>query len=194
MQTYVHKHYRFLWDMVVELKTEDKHTEFVKALRELFVNCLKIDENLVIEPVVREKGERLTAPEEIPLNLTDLSKNVKIAGGTAAFEMRKAWKQRGADSDDEDALENPKVKFTIGFSSDEDPEDLLERIGPEWGKLGGQKTWPRKLNAFTTATPVVLWMLHNGGHKATIIAELTKVLASTIIRQWQPVDYRACWI
>ena len=44
------------------------------------------------------------------------------------------------------------------------------------GELGGIRTWPNKMGASATLTPVVLYILHNLGHKSTLLRELKTVL------------------
>ena len=195
MQTYDHTHKRYLWDMAILLTAEDKYAEFTHALRSLFSNGLKVDDKWVIEPVVVGKGQRITAAEDIPYNHTDMGINVRVPGGSQAFEKRRPWKKQGGDrghrDEDEEELEDPIVKFTIAFSSDEEPEWIMERLGAEWGKLGGKKIWPKPLGAFSTCTPVVLYKLHNGGHKPTLMAELRGIFekAMALVEGDEMMDY-----
>ena len=178
LQTYSHKHKRYLWDMAIELGSEDKYAEFTLALRVLYENGMKVDDKLVIEPVAEGKGRKITRPEDISFNHTDLGMNMRVQGGGNAFAMKKPWKKNFDDADDDnEELINPVVKFTIAFSSDESPEDMMERVDAEWGKMGGRKTWPKAIPAFITSTPVVLYRVHNGGHRATLIKELSSILA-----------------
>ena len=176
MQSYMHKNKRYLWDMGIELTAEDKYSELTHALRSLLTNGQMADSTLVMEPII-EGGKRLVNPSDIPFNHTALGLHVKVKGGSGSFKMKKPWKKNINDSDDEgDELRHPVVKFTIAFSSDETPEEMLDRVDAEWGKLGGLKTWPNKMGAFATLTPVVLYIVHNGGHKPTLLRELTAIL------------------
>ena len=178
LQQYDHKFKRYLWDMAIELCAEDKYAEFTLALRSLYENGVKVDNKLVIEPVMKGKGRKITRMEDIPFNHTDLGMNIRVQGGGYAFAMKKPWKKNlDDDNNDDEELINPVVKFTIAFSSDERPEDMMERVDAEWGKLGGRKTWPRAIPAFITTTPVVLYRIHNGGHRATLLKEFETILA-----------------
>ena len=65
------------------LKSEglDKYPEFSHVMKMLLNNGQKVDPTLVIEPVTVGKGEQLDNPDDVPMNFTDLSINVKVSGG-----------------------------------------------------------------------------------------------------------------
>ena len=121
------------------------------------------------------KGKKIDNPDDIPINFTDLSVNVKVSGGAKAFEMKTPWKKDGDTREDEE-LQDPEVYFAIAFSTDEKPEDVVERISCEWGRLNGKKMWLKSINSFKTETPVVLFHMLNTAHGPTIIAELKRIL------------------
>ena len=64
------------------------------------------------------------------MNFTDLSTNVKVSGGSKAFEMKRPWKKDGDNMEDEE-LQDPEVYFAIAFSLDKAPEDVVDRISYE---------------------------------------------------------------
>jgi hypothetical protein len=76
--------------------------------------------------------------QEIPYDHTDLGSWVKQDGGMNAFAMKKAkkWGKNKDDDDEESGMVMPEVYFTISFSSDKDPNNLLEQVAGEWGSLG----------------------------------------------------------
>ena len=89
--------------MIIKLKLEEKYTELVKALQSLHDNGRKVDDKLVLKPVMLGKGKRITESEDILLNLMDLSKHVILVGGSTTLNTRKPWKPRRDDSVDKDA-------------------------------------------------------------------------------------------
>ena len=144
-------------------------------MKMLLKNGRKVDPTLVIEPVVEGLGERIADPEDIPINFTDLSSNFKMSGGLKAFEMKTPWKKDG-DNREEVELQDPEVYFAVAFSSDVKPEDVVERISCEWGRLNGKKMWLKAIKSFQTETPIALYHLLNTGHQDTILSELKGIL------------------
>ena len=68
---------------------EDKHSIFSRNLNKLMENGPKVDKAFVINPVVEGNGDDWTEPLDIPLNLTELTQNVKISGDARCFNMKK---------------------------------------------------------------------------------------------------------
>ena len=77
-----HKYKRWVVECSLILKLEglDKYPEFSHALKMLLKNGQKVDPSLVIETVTVGKGEEIDIPEDVPMNFTDLSTNVKVSG------------------------------------------------------------------------------------------------------------------
>ena len=161
--------------LVLQADGNDKYPEMQHALKMLLKNGRKVDPTLVIEPVVEGLGERIADPEDIPINFTDLSSNFKMSGGLKAFEMKTPWKKDG-DNREEVELQDPEVYFAVAFSSDVKPEDVVERISCEWGRLNGKKMWLKAIKSFQTETPIALYHLLNTGHQDTILLELKGIL------------------
>ena len=82
-----HKHKRWVVEYLLILKSEglDKYPEFSHAMKMLLNSGQKVDPILGIEPVMVGKGEQLDNPDDVPMNFTDLSINVKLSGGGKAF-------------------------------------------------------------------------------------------------------------
>ena len=75
--------------MILKSDGLDEYPEFSHALKMLLENGQKVDPSLVIEPVTVGKGEHINTLDDIPMNSTDLSTNVKVSGGSKAFEMKR---------------------------------------------------------------------------------------------------------
>ena len=88
------------------------------------------------------------------------------------------WENRKKDPNGPDEFEDPMLFFTFCFSSDKDPEDVLDRLSAEWGRMGGKKLEVKGLKSFATETTHVIYCLHNQGHEKTIIDELTSILTT----------------
>ena len=70
---------------------EDKHANFSQNLSKLVENGRKVDNTFIINPVIEGDGEDWTEPLDIPLNLMELTQNVKISGDAHCFNMKKLW-------------------------------------------------------------------------------------------------------
>ena len=172
-----HKHKRWVVECSLILRAEgqDKYQEFNHAMKMLLQNGQKVDPTLVIETVIEGKGDQIREIEDIPINFTDLSVNVKVSGGSKAFQMKQLWKKDGEVRED-DELQDPEVYFAIAFSSNEEPEEVVDRISCEWGRLNGKKMWLKAIPSFKTETPVAIYHLLNSGHQRTLITELKQIL------------------
>ena len=51
--------------------------------------------------------------------------------------MKRPWEKDG-DTREDDELQDPEVYFAVSFSSDEAPEDVVDRISCEWGRMNGK--------------------------------------------------------
>ena len=96
-------------------------------LRGLLKEGQKVDPHLVIMPA--KEGittSIITTPNEIPLNQTDLGTNVNV-GPRATFEKKRPWGKDNAELNEED-WPNPEVWFSVVISSDEPPEEIIDRV------------------------------------------------------------------
>ena len=121
----------------------DHHMELTMKLRGLLKEGQKVDKMLAIMPLKEDNTTPvIPTPDEIPLNQTDLGTNVN-PDKKATFKKKRPW---GKDNNlpEEDWLD-PKVWFSFVISSDEPPEDILERIRHEWKKCGGNRLGIKEL-------------------------------------------------
>ena len=75
-------------------------------------------------------------------------------------------------------MQDPEVYFVIAFSSHEAPEDGVDGISCEWGRMNGKKLWLKSTASFQTETPIAIYHMLNSGHQKMIAAELTIILES----------------
>ena len=74
--------------------------------------------------------------------------------------MRKPWKNDINQGDsDEDDLKHPKVYFSFAIYCDIEPEDLINRISFEWGKMKGQRFQIKDPPSFASENPFSLYKL-----------------------------------
>jgi hypothetical protein len=153
---------------------DDRHTELTMKLRGLLKEGQKVDPNLIIMPLKEgHKSPVITTPNEIPLNQTDLGSNVNI-DAKAVFEKRRPW---GKDSDiPEEDWPDPEIWFSFVISSDEPPEDILERIRHEWKKCGGNRLGIKELKTHHPEGSIVLYHMYNQGNEESIMAEGKRIL------------------
>ena len=152
---------------------EAKFDEFTLGVRSLLKQIQKVDKTAVLEPI-EEGGQRLWEPSELPFDHTDLGAWIQ-KGGNKVFEMKKARKNRDQE-DEEDTYLNPEVYFTFAISSDVDPLKIVDRISCEWGRIGGRRLYVKEISSFNTQTAFCLYHVRKDCTKATMEAELKKVL------------------
>ena len=112
-------------------------------------------------------------PLDAPLDLAELTKNVKISGDACCFKMKKLWGVNKKKGVYEDKFVNPMVYFSFAISSDKDPKDLLERISFEWSRMDDQELMIKDLPSFSTEAPIAVYYLHNNVHMDNLMSELT---------------------
>ena len=95
----------------------------------------------------------INTPNKIPLNQTDLGSNVNV-NKKATFKTRRPW-----ENDNTLLMEdwpNPEVWFNFVISSDEPPEEILERICRVWKMCGGNRLKVKELKTHHTEGSSVL--------------------------------------
>ena len=178
---YEHKHTCWMLDMAIRCEEQDKEVEFTHGLRKFFGEVQTVCHKAVIEPRKEGRGKRYTRPADIPYNFTMLDENVKVQGAHRAFEMKRPWGKNSNEAED-DELEHPVVKFSLCFSTDEDPDEIMSAVGVEWSKTGGTMMFKKQLATFREVTPVVIFRLLNSCTRETIIAEFTAILKDALER------------
>ena len=174
-----HKHKRVIGEASVVLVSEgDKYQEFAVKLGKLIDNGIKIDPHFELNAVKESDKEVWKGGKDVSSNMTDVGGMVKYSGGNKNFEQKKVWENRKQNPNGPDEYTDPTVYFTFCFSCDEDPEELLERLSAEWGRMKGGRLEVKELASFATVTTHVLYCLHNQGHIKTIIMELTGILTT----------------
>ena len=73
-------------------------------------------------------------------------------------------------------MKHPEVYFSFTMSCNIKPEDLLNRISLEWGKMKGRRLQIKDLPYFLSKTPFGLYKIYNQGHWPSIIRELIMIL------------------
>ena len=136
-----------------------------------------MDPTVIIEPAtLGDKKGRWEKSLEIPFDFTDMGAAIKVADN-AKFEKVKPWGDKAKNPDGTDAdMTDPEVYFTFAFSSDNDPELVLNAIRIEWRQQGGNRLEMKTLDCFETETVLVAYLMHNGGNHNTVIKEAGKFL------------------
>ena len=170
-----HIHKRVFGEGSKILTGEDKHTELVMGLRMMLKEAQKVDPHFAIMPCEEEdKGPILAQPNEIPLNHTDLSANIRFPRNVS-FKKKKPWGRGTEDVAEEDYID-PEVRFSFVFSCDKEPSVILGRIRQEWTKHGGRWLGEMELPTHDPKGAVVLYHVHNEGHEPTLIEEIQGIL------------------
>ena len=194
-KTHVHRFRRNVVECSIVCANEEeqqRYNELPAAVRALFNNLQKVDNMVCLEPVVVGEAEKIFEGGEIPYDHTDLGSWVKQGGGMNAFALKKAKKWGNNKNDDEDGeseMVMPEVYFTISFSSDKDPNSLLERVAGEWGKLGGKKLYMKEIASFSTMTAINIFHLRNDNTPETILEEFRLTLdEAQVIAEYEDED------
>ena len=177
MKPSTHKHERKTVEGSVVCSNKDKHTEFTMALRTLYKKMEVVDQGMVWKSHLINKHPDWMDADDVPLCHTAMGTHVITFGGMKTFAKKKPWKADGQWNDDNNVdLQDPEVKFVFCLSCDEEPKELIERVCAKWEKVGGTRLFLRKLDAFKTNTPIVLYHMLNSIHQPTFIYELTPIL------------------
>ena len=172
MAMYMHKHSRWILELSIKLTSEDTHAELVMAIRQLLENAQRVCPMAVIAPAKEDHCDPLYFTGDVSFNLSILNRHIRIQDAHKAFTPKKPW---GKDKEDVE-LEAPVVYFSLAFSTDEDPEDVIEGVAGEWSRSNGMKMYRKNLPSFKTQTPVCFFFVSNSATSKTITAEVTSVL------------------
>ena len=171
-----HKFKRVLFDLAVELTTEDRYDEMIAKVVWLLKTGRKVDEHLVMKPIDEKNlNGDLSSHLEVPNDFTDLGAYVEISrsGKRDPFELR-----RSREKDDEGMYKftAPVVYFTLAMGMDIEPDKLTHRIDIEWMRQGGKRLAVNELGSFTTVTPGVFYRLWNNSNQKDLSAELATMM------------------
>lgn len=184
---HVHKYRRNVVEcsiVCVNEEEQQRYNELPAAVRKLFSNLQKVDSMVCLEPVVVGEAEKIFEHGEIPYDHTELGSWVKQGGGMNAFALKSAKKwgnDKEGDDDDEQEMVMPEVYFTVSFSSDKEPDGLLERVAGEWGKLGGKKLYLKEIASFSTMTAVNIFHLRNDNTQSTVLDEFRLTMEEAMV-------------
>ena len=99
---------------------------------------------------------RWESPAQVPFNFTEMGENILIPDN-AKFEQVKPWGKNTTKADGTDAdPQDPEVYFTFCFCCDKDPDNILQRVCPEWRRQDGNRQELKELGCFNTETVLVL--------------------------------------
>ena len=159
------------------MSQDDKHSELTMKIRGLLIEGQKVDDFFAIETIeIGSTKGRWETSAQVPFNFTDLGRNILIAEN-AKFQQVQPWGKNAKKADGTDAdPQDPEVYFTFCFSSDKDPEAILQRVRPEWRRQGGNRLELKELGCFNSETALVLYFMHNEGNVQAILSELVKIL------------------
>ena len=116
----------------------------------------------------------ISQPNQIDFNHAIPGRHVVTTGKTE-FIRKKPW--GNIKSTDEDGLINPYVDFTMAWNCDEDPEEIIERIGTEFKKVGGIFLKIKNLASFKLKTAARIFQTHNDVCVETREYELREILS-----------------
>ena len=175
-----HKHKRNVLECSLLCSQEEeqqRYNELPAGVRLLLGNMQKVDKNVCLEPVEEGDGPGIWEINYVPYDHTELGSYVRQGGGMQAFSMKKPKKwQKDQGLADDDTLFMPEIYFTLCFSSDKEPDKIVERVAGEWGKAGGKKLYLKEISSFDTKTVATIFHLRHDNTGATVHLEFLKAL------------------
>jgi hypothetical protein len=99
---------------------------------------------------------------------------ISISNGRNPFEKQKIWGKNATKGKDE--YKNPVVFFSMAIATDNEPEELVNRISMEWSKAGGQRLSIKNLQSFKSETIIALFNVYTATKKDTLLSKLNKIL------------------
>ena len=159
-----HKHKQILFDLAIELTTDNKYVEMIAKIVWLMKTGKKVDKALVMKPIdAGKKDGNLSTHLDVPNDFTDLGAYVEISrsGNRDPFEIRRS---REKDHTGSYIYTDPVVYFTLAFAMDVNPEVLTHRMDIEWRRKGSKRLAVNELGCFSTVTPGAFYHLWNNSH------------------------------
>jgi hypothetical protein len=179
-EKHIHMHKRNVVECSLVCSQEEeqqRYNELPAAVRLLLNNMQKVDKYVCLDPVEEGEAPKVWDPSGVSYDHTELGSYIQQGGGMQAFSMKKPKKwQKDQGFVGEDELVMPEIYFTLCFSSEKDPDRILERVAGEWGKAGGKKLYLKDIASFDTKTAVTIFHLRHDNDDETILAEFVLVL------------------
>lgn len=176
VDNHIHNFPRVLAEASILLKSDTPVQEFIVNLQELLKNGQLVDQSFAFCAVKDDgRAKKIRESSGVPNNMTLLSAYFKISGakGRNAFEKQKVFKN---NKEVKGELRDPTIYFSFAFASDENPEDVLDRISHEWHRRGGGILKVKELQTFESETILCLFNILTITPKKTILAELKTIL------------------
>jgi hypothetical protein len=176
-ELYLHKFSRVIIETSIKLKDANPFNEFIVSLQTLLKNGQLVDPHFAFCPIKPSSGEKkIHAHADIPINMTMLSAHfqISISNGRNPFEKQKIWGKNATKGKDE--FKNPVVFFSMAIATDNEPEELVNRISMEWSKAGGRRLSIKNLQSFKSETIIALFNVYTATKKDTLLSELNKIL------------------
>jgi hypothetical protein len=144
---------------------DERMTQFVRCVTNLFGEILIVDEKAAIAPIAISNDlqeDMITDKATIPNNFTKLGKWVMLSGGSWVFNKK--------DKGSNDVYARFRLKLTVPV------EDMVTRISFEFSCMGGSKLYKKQNQAMETETPMMLLFVSNGTDPKSITNDITQML------------------
>jgi hypothetical protein len=144
---------------------DERMTQFVKCITNLFGDILIVDERAAIAPIAISNNlqeDMITDKATILTNFTKLGKWVMLSGGSWVFNKE----DKGSN--------NVYAKFCLKLTVP--AEDMVTRISFKFLCMGGSKLYKKQNQAMETETPMMLLFVNNGINPKSITNDITQML------------------
>jgi hypothetical protein len=174
-----YRHPRVIVEGSARLSSEDKTAQFLSLVGTLLTNGKMVDPFFVLNPTIIGGGRKdLRDVKDVPSNMTALWGYVKISEKSMqTFQPRlgrTGGGKKGAGGNYSQYAD--QVYFTMVWSCDMDPREIITGIMVEWMRAGGLGLYRKEVQAIDTFSPFVILKLsiYVGVH--TLVAEFKRLM------------------
>ncbi len=174
-----YRHPRAIVEGSARLSGEDKVAQFIGLVGTLLTNGKMVDPFFVLNPTIIVGGRKdLRDTKDVPVNMTALWNYVKISEKSMQTFQPKSGhtgggKKWGGGNNSQYA---DQVYFTMVWSCDIDPWEIISGIILKWMRAGGMGLFKKEIQAIDTFLPFVILKLsiYVGVHM--LVAEFKKLM------------------
>jgi hypothetical protein len=134
--------------------------------------------------------KKIQDPSGLSINMTLISAFFKILSNK---DWNPSGKQKVYKNNKEvkDQVQDPIIYFAFVFVTDEEPEELLARVGHEWYNRSGNMLKVKELQVFESETILCLFNVFSTTPKKMVPNEFCHVLSKVqaMAQEYEPMDF-----
>ncbi len=162
----------------LELKGNNKYAAYIKQIGLLFENIQLVDPTAIMHASVEsDTAKPLGSKSEMNNNMTIFLGHAPVGGNSNVYKPKKNNnKKKGQCGNNEPAMIEPSMYFTLIFSSDVYPDIITIQVTHQFCWAGGFYFRKKQLQCIEMCTPFIIYYLFTFNDIATICSELTSLL------------------